>query len=94
MGPRWRIVAFGTAAALVVAGGICAALVSGVTGEVLTIALMSAGLAGGVLLLFLEVGLEEERDLADEERQRRNRDSRALSLRRRPRLRQRPRRPG
>jgi len=90
---RSRIAAFGTAGALVVAGALCAALVAGVTGEVLTIALISAGLAGAVLLLFLEVGLEEERDLAREERQRRKRETRALALRRRPRLPQRPRRP-
>ena len=41
-----RILVFGLAAALVVAGGACAALVGGVTGEVLTVVLISAGLAG------------------------------------------------
>jgi hypothetical protein len=66
-----RIVAFGSAAALVVAGAACASLVEGVTGEVLTIGLMSAGFAGGLLLLFLEIGLGEERDRAQEEQRRR-----------------------
>jgi len=89
-----RIVAFGSAAALVVAGGVCAAVVGGVTGEVLTIVLMSAGFAGGLLLLFLEIGLSEERDLARDEERRRKRERRALDAGRRPRLRQRPRRPG
>jgi len=88
-----RILVFGSAAALVIAGGACAALVGGVAGEVLTIVLMSAGLAGGLLLVFLEVGLGEERELARDEERRRKRDSKALDARQRPRLRPRPRRP-
>jgi hypothetical protein len=68
MSPRLRIVAFGSAVALVLAGVACAVLVGGVTGEVLTIVLMSAGLAGALLLVFLEIGLGEERDLAREEK--------------------------
>jgi hypothetical protein len=88
-----RIVAFGSAAALVVAGGGCAALVGGVTGEVLTIVLMSAGLAGGLLLVFLEIGLGEERDLARDEERRRKRDKRIVEARRRPWLRPWRRRP-
>jgi len=90
--PRSRILAFGSAAALVLAGGACAALVNGITGEVLTIVLISAGLAGGLLLIFLEIGLDEERDLAREQA-RRERERRAPSSRRRPWLRERPRRP-
>ena len=89
-----RIVAFGSAAVLVVAGGACAALVEGVTGEVLTIVLMSAGLAGALLLVFLEIGLGEEQDLAREEEDRRKRERRALDGRPRRRLPQRRRRPG
>ena len=88
-----RILMFGSAAALVIAGGACAALVGGVAGEVLTIVLMSAGLAGGLLLVFLEVGLGEERELARDEERRRKRDSKALDARQRPWLRPRPRRP-
>jgi hypothetical protein len=93
MAPRSRVLAFGSAAALVVAGAACAAFVGGVTGEVLTIVLMSGGLAGAVLLLFLEIGLSEERDLARAEQRRRRRDQRAATLRHRPRLQRRPRRP-
>jgi fatty acid desaturase len=91
---RSRIPAFGAAAALVIAGGACAALVGGVVGEVLTIVLISLGLTGGVLLVFLEVGLSEERELEREEARRRKRQRKALSARWRPRLRQRPRRRG
>jgi len=93
MAPRWRIVAFGSAGALVLAGVACAVFVSGVTGEVLTIVLMAAGLAGALLLVFLEIGLGEERALAREEARRRRRALRALEARRRGRLPRRPRRP-
>ena len=99
MAPRTRILAFGCAAVLVLAGGACAAFVSGIAGEVLTIVLISAGLAGGLLLIFLEIGLEEERDLAREEASRRERaragkgERRSLSIRGRPWLRRPPRRP-
>ena len=85
--------AFGSAAALVVAGGACAALVSGVTGEILTIVLISLGLAGGLLLVFLEIGLGEERDLARDQERERKRDTRIVEARRRPWLRRGRRRP-
>jgi hypothetical protein len=66
---RGRVLSFGFAAALVVAGGLCAAFVGGVTGEVLTVVLIAAGLGGALLLIFLEIGFDEERELArDEER--------------------------
>jgi hypothetical protein len=89
---RGRIIAFGSAAALVIAGAACAALVGGVAGEVLTIVLISAGLAGALLLVFLEVGLGEERELERDEERRRRRA--ALGASRRPRLPRWPRRPG
>jgi hypothetical protein len=91
--PRTRRVAYGFAAALVVAGGICAGLVPGVTGEVLTITLISAGLGGALLLVFLEIGFGEERDLRRDEDRRRKRLLRTVSARRRSRERP-PRRPG
>jgi hypothetical protein len=86
--PRARVLAFGSAAALVAAGAICAVVVAGLTGEVLAIALITLGLGAVVLLLFLEVGLSEERELAMEERRRRERatdDQRRLRPRRWPR---------
>lgn len=90
---RSRILLFGAAALLVVAGGACAALVGGVTGEVLTIVLISAGLAGALLLVFLEVGFGEERDLARDEARRRRRAQRDPDARRRSRAPRWPRRP-
>ncbi len=91
--PRLRILAFGSAGALVFAGGVCVALVGGVTGEVLAIVLMSAGLGGGLLLVFLEVGFSEERELARDEERRRKRERQALEDVQQPRLRRWPRRP-
>jgi hypothetical protein len=70
---RLRVLAFGAAAALVVAGLICAAFVGGLTGEVLAIALITLGLGAVVLLMFLEVGLSEEQDLTRRERSNRDR---------------------
>ncbi|HUH80147.1 MAG TPA: hypothetical protein VLZ06_02370 [Solirubrobacteraceae bacterium] len=93
MSSRARKWAFGTAGGLVIAGACCAAFVSGVVGEVLTIVLISGGLCAALLLVFLEVGLDEERDLEREQRLREARDRRTLQLRRRSRLPQRPRRP-
>ena len=91
--PRLRIAAYGSAAALVLAGGLSAALVGGVTGEILTIVLISVGLAGALLLVFLEIGLGEERDLAREQERTRRRRKTITEVRRRPRLRRSPRRP-
>jgi len=86
---RTQKVAFGTAAALVLAGVACAVVVPGVAGEVLTIVLIAAGLGGALVLVFLEIGFGEERDLArDEERKRKRADRFG---RRRPRM---PRRRG
>jgi hypothetical protein len=70
MGFRTRVVAFGSAGALVVAGAICAAVVPDLVGQLLTIVLMSLGFGGAVLLVFLEVGLSEDRERAEEERKR------------------------
>ena len=94
MSGRARIVLFGSAAVLVIAGGVCAAVGGGLTGEVLTIVLISGGLTGGLLLLFLDIGLGEESDLARDEARRRKRELRALELTSRRRLPRRPRRPG
>lgn len=85
--------AFGSTAVLVIAGVLCAVLVAGVVGEVLAIALAGSGLTGALLLLFLEIGLGEERDLARELRRREKRERLAGELRKRARLPRRPRRP-
>ena len=93
MSPRGRSFAFGSAALLVLAGVLCALFVGGLTGEVLTIALVGLGLTAAVLLVFLEVGLEEERDLDAEARSRDERARRRFALRARASLPRRPRRP-
>ena len=92
--PRWRFIGFGLAAALVVAGALCALAVGGLTGEVLTIALVGMGLLGAVSLVFLEVGLSEDRERARQE-DRRSGGGSARRVGERPRgsLRRRPRRP-
>ena len=62
MSRRARFVTYGSATGLVVVGAVCAALVAGVTGQVLAIALMGSGLVILTGLVFLEVGLSEDRD--------------------------------
>lgn len=99
MSRRSRIGAFGAAATLVVAGVLCAILVPGLLGQVLTTVLMSLGLGGAVLLVFFEVGLSEDRALEREriERERRSPPPRPATPRRParpPRLIRTRRRPG
>jgi hypothetical protein len=67
---RTRIAAFGSAGGLVVAGAICIALIDGLAGQVLAIALVGLGLGGALLLAFFEVGLSEDQDRAREKRRR------------------------
>jgi hypothetical protein len=92
--PRRRFLAFGSTTAAVVAGVLCALLVDGLTGEVLAIALVLAGLGGVVLLLFLEVGLSEDRARSRDERRRRERARRRLEAQQRRPVRRWPRWPG
>ncbi len=69
---RRRILAYGAAVVLTVAGFGSAAL-GGLAAQVAGIALVSAGLGGALLLAFYEVGLSEDRDRADQEQRRRRR---------------------
>jgi hypothetical protein len=80
--PRSRKIGWGTAALLIVAGALCAVFVSGLTGELLVIGLMSSGFLVAVALVFLEVGFGEERELEREAEGRRARVKRRLALRR------------
>jgi hypothetical protein len=75
-------------------GELCVVLVGGLTGEVLAIALVSVGFGGAVLLVFLNVGLNEDRERARDEEQRRKRARRRLDAQPRPPMRRGPRRPG
>lgn len=67
MSKRERIVRFGAAAVLVLAGALCAVLVSGTLGQVLAFVLIALGLVGATSLVFFEVGLSEDRERAREE---------------------------
>jgi NADH:ubiquinone oxidoreductase subunit 6 (subunit J) len=93
MARRGRIVAFGSAAALVVAGGVCAALIEGLTGELIGLSLITLGLGAVVLLVFFEVGLSEDRELAREEERRRRQAAKRAGAEHRPRRPRPPRRP-
>jgi hypothetical protein len=67
MSRRSRIVGFGSAALLVAAGGVCAAVFAPVPGEDLALVLISLGAVLAVSLVFFEVGLSEDRDRAREQ---------------------------
>ncbi len=89
MSTRSRILGFGSAALLLVAGGACAAVVGDGTGEVLAFVLLSLGFVEATSLVFLEVGLSEDRDREREDaarRARREPRSRRKGLQPRPRL--------
>jgi hypothetical protein len=89
--PRARLRAYGSAAAVVVAGVVCALVVHGLTGELVGLTLLTLGLGAVVLLVFYEIGLSEDRDRAREEENRRRASDdlsapprRSSSFRRRP----------
>jgi hypothetical protein len=85
---RSRIVGFGSAALLVVAGAVCAAVFSPGLGEDLALVLISLGAVLAVSLVFLEVGFSEDRERAREEA------ARAREAREKERKRRRPDEPG
>jgi len=68
---RQRIFAYGSAVLAVLAGAICAVAIAGTTGEVVGWTLVTLGLGAIVLLVFYEIGLSEDRELAKEEAARR-----------------------
>jgi len=76
---RARIVAYGLAVLLIVAGAVCAATLGGQTGEVLALVLIGLGFVGITGLVFLEVGLSEDRE---RDRARRARERPSLRLKR------------
>jgi fatty acid desaturase len=67
---RARALWFGLAAALVLAGICGAVFVSDGAGQLLALVLISVGLVLATSLVFLEVGISEDRDRAREEEQR------------------------
>jgi hypothetical protein len=66
MSTRARIFGFGAAAVLVIAGIACAVFVAGGTGEVLILVFTGTGFIVATSLVFLEVGLSEDRERARE----------------------------
>jgi hypothetical protein len=74
---RSRTLGFGSAAALVVAGILCAFIFSGGLGQNLAFALVALGLVLGTSLVFYEVGLTEDRQRASEKRERESERERA-----------------
>jgi uncharacterized membrane protein len=93
MARRGRIIAYGSAAALVVAGGVCAVLVGGLAGELIALSLITLGLGAVVLLVFFEIGLSEDRERARDEEQRRKQAAKLDAAQRPQRRSRRPRRP-
>jgi hypothetical protein len=70
MTKRSRVLTFGGAGLLVVAGAVCAVLISGTLGQVLAFVLIALGLVAATALVFYEVGLSEDHERAREERAR------------------------
>jgi hypothetical protein len=66
MTSRTRLLSFGGAAVLIVLGVIADPVLGGITGEAIAIALVSVGAIAVVSLVFLEVGLSEDRERARE----------------------------
>jgi threonine/homoserine/homoserine lactone efflux protein len=93
MTPRARAFAFGSATGLVVAGGICALVIGGIVGELVALTLITLGLGAVVLLVFLEVGLSEDRERAEDDERRRKQAAKRQSAQRRPARPRWPRRP-
>jgi len=65
-----RIASFGSAGLLVIAGALCSAVLSGLAGQLAGFVLIGLGLILATGLVFLEVGLSEDRERAREERER------------------------
>jgi len=77
---------------LVVAGAMTGILAGDANGGLVAIVLITLGLGGALLLVFLEIGLSEDRErAADQERRRKG--PRHIADRPRSRLPRRPRRP-
>jgi hypothetical protein len=68
--PRSRNGFIGAAAALVVAGVLCAVLFDGTAAGVVSIMLIGVGLVLAVSLVFFAIGLSEDRERAERERRR------------------------
>jgi hypothetical protein len=87
MSLRARIASYGSAALLVIAGAVCAAVFGGEAAQIIGMVLIGLGLILVTALVFLEVGLGEDRERAREAHEAVERKRRSLPLRSpRPRL--------
>lgn len=66
MTPPARIAVYGSTALLIIAGVVCAAAFGGGTGQFVGFLLIGAGLIIAMGLVFMEVGLSEDRERARE----------------------------
>ncbi len=91
MNPRRRIMSYGPAVLLVIAGVVCGAAIGGEAGGLLATVLGGLGLVAITGLIFMEVGLSEDREREREaragEREQRPRERPARAPRRLERLR-------
>jgi hypothetical protein len=76
MSRRSRIVGFGSAGVVVVAGIVCAFAFGGSLGQNLAFVLVALGLVLATSLVFYEVGLTEDRSRAREDKARRREEER------------------
>jgi N-methylhydantoinase A/oxoprolinase/acetone carboxylase beta subunit len=81
---RSRIVGFGSAGVLVVAGIACAFAFSGGLAQNLAFVLVALGMVLATSLVFYEVGLTEDRERAREERNREERERQEAAKREHP----------
>ena len=85
MSSRNRVLSFGGSALVVVLGVVIALAANGTAGEAVSLSLISLGSIAIVSLVFLEVGLSEDRERERERSQARERERRPpLGRRRRP----------
>jgi hypothetical protein len=87
---RARTWSYGSVGVVMVIGVLCRVMVGGFVGEIIALTLLSLGAGAIVVLVFIEVGLSEDRARAKEERARR---APGVPTHRPPRPRSRPRRP-
>ena len=73
---RRRWIAYGSAAAVAVAGMACAAVSASKTADIVGYAIMTLAFGAIVLLVFYEIGLSEDRDREAEEQRKKLDDMR------------------
>ncbi|HEY2602862.1 MAG TPA: hypothetical protein VGI67_14995 [Thermoleophilaceae bacterium] len=75
MEPRKRIYWYGSALVMVVVGVVCGFAVPGLVGDIIRLSLITIAMGEVLLLVFYEIGLSEDRQLAKDEEERRRRQA-------------------